>query len=81
MDLLQLYSKTQSFSCSPDTVADAELSEKVHEEGTVEVLAHLVEDKPVAQLAVVNESPDLVHFVRSFEVSVHPHVDHVEPQP
>ena len=66
---------------SPQTVSDTQLGEEVHEEGTVEVLAHLVEDKPVPQLAVINESPDLVHFVRSFEVSVHPHVDHVEPQP
>ena len=73
--------KSSTFSSSPDTVADTELSEKVHEERTVEVFAHLVEDKPVSQLAVVNESPDLVHFVRSFEVSVHPHVNHVEPQP
>ena len=47
---------------SPQTVSDTQLGEEVHEEGTVEVLAHLVEHKPVSQFAVINESPDLVHL-------------------
>ena len=46
----------------PQTVSDTELGEEVHEEGSVEVFAHLVEDKPVAQFAIINESPNLVHF-------------------
>ena len=47
---------------SPQTVSDTQLGEEVHEEGTVEVLAHLIEHKPVSQFAVIYESPDLVHL-------------------
>ena len=66
-------------TASPQAVSDTQLGEEVHEEGTVEVFAHLVEHKPVSQFAVINESPNLFHLCGSLEVSVHPHVDHMEP--
>ena len=71
----------------------AEASEEVHEEGSAEVLAHLIQDKPkiisafnkheiqyfspISEFAFINESFNLVHFIGPFEVSVHPHVYHV----
>ena len=49
-------------TASPQAVSDTQLGEEVHEEGTVEVFAHLVEHKPVSQFAVINESPNLFHL-------------------
>ena len=49
-------------TASPQAVSDTQLGEEVHEKGTVEVFAHLVEHKPVSQFAVINESPNLFHL-------------------
>ena len=50
----------------------AEESQEVHEEVTVEVLAELVKDKPVAEAAFVEVAFNLM---RSLKIAVHPEVD------
>ena len=36
---------------------------------------------PIPQLAFVDEGFYLIYFIGPLEVSVHPHVDHVKPEP
>ena len=59
-------------------VADTERGQEVHEEWPVEILAELVEDKPVAEGAVADVVLDLHNLYRPLEVPVHPHVDETE---
>ena len=53
--------------------------QEVHEERTVEILAELVEDKPVAEAAVIEVVLNLDDLVGPLEVAVHPEIDQVEP--
>ena len=59
-------------------VTDTQRGQEVHEERPVEILAELVEDKPVAEGAVADVVLDLHNLYRPLEVPVHPHVDETE---
>ena len=59
-------------------VADTQRGQEVHEEWPVEILAELVEDKPVAEGAVADVVLNLDNLDRPLEVPVHPHVDETE---
>ena len=56
----------------------AKVSEEVKEEGSVEILAELVEDKPVPEAALAEVGPDLGHpAVGPLEVTVHPGIENI----
>ena len=60
----------KSFSCLQIFYILTEFDEKVVEELSVEVLAHLVEDEPVADGAVGDVAADHVQVLASLEVPV-----------
>ena len=62
------------------SIANTESGQEVHEERTVEILAQLIENKPVSQLTAAEIALNFLNFVRSLEISVHPHVDQLEPE-
>ncbi len=45
-----------------------QVGQEVHEEGSVEVLAQLVQDEPVAAAAVLDVAADVVHVLVPLEV-------------
>jgi len=63
------------------SVSDAEMSEKINKEWTVEILAQLVENKPVSKLALSDECFNLGDSLGFSEVSVHPHVEQLISDP
>ena len=52
--------------------------QEVHEEGTVEILAELVQDEPISEAAVVEIVLDLDDLVGPPEVAVHTKVDQLK---
>jgi len=60
-------------------IPDRKGGEEIHKEGAVEVLAELVEHKPVSEFAVADEELDLPDLGGLLEVAVHPHVDQLVP--
>jgi len=61
-------------------MSDAERGEKVHEEGSVKVLAKLIQYKPVSSRNVFDVGPDYILLGTLLDISVDSDVENLKPQ-
>ena len=57
------------------SVSDTQVGQEVNKERSVQILAQLIEDKPVTQLALSDKGLNLGNPPWLSEISVHPHVE------